>query len=311
MQELTSLPQIIGGLSSRCAEKATAFWQTLTDSVVNVDSLEAAELVKLINNSYRDLSFAFANGLALLADHFNMDAARIIAAANEGYPRNPIPKPSPGVGGYCLTKDPYLYAAVEQQAGHSQLSCHGREVNIRAGRYPLQVLSRFAERLGRPLEDLSILLVGMAFKGWPETNDLRGSTAVDVGRALSRQGCEVMGYDAVVDDASIEALGIKPVTLLEAARKCDALLILNNHPDNVPDGLVARLNGRQTLLFDGWSLLDRHEVEQYDDVVYATMGYMTPEKDGWSLLDRCELEQYGGVVYATMGCMTPEKVTES
>jgi len=91
MQELTSLPQVVGGLTSRCAEKATAFWQTLTDSVVLVDSLEAAELVKLINNSYRDLSFAFANGLALLADRFNLDAGRVIAAANEGYPRNPIP----------------------------------------------------------------------------------------------------------------------------------------------------------------------------------------------------------------------------
>lgn len=278
MQELTSLPQIVGGLSSRCAEKATAFWQTLTDSVVHVDSLEAAELVKLINNSYRDLSFAFANGLALLADRFNLDAARVIAAANEGYPRNPIPKPSPGVGGYCLTKDPFLYAAVDREAGHGLLSCHGREVNQQAGRYPVQVVSRFAERLGRPLSELSVLVVGLAFKGLPETNDLRGSTGVDVGRELARQGCEVLGYDAVVDDAAIEALGVKPVTLHEAAERCDALLILNNHPDNVPDGLIVRLHGRQTLLFDGWSLLDRHEVEQYDGIVYATMGYMTPER---------------------------------
>lgn len=278
MKELTSLPQIVGGLSGRCIERATAFWQTLTDSVVHVDSLEAAELVKLINNSYRDLSFAFANGLALLTDRFNLDAARVIAAANEGYPRNPIPRPSPGVGGYCLTKDPFLYAAVDQQAGHGMLSRHGREVNQQAGRYPLQVVSRFAERLGRPVAELSVLLVGMAFKGWPETNDLRGSTAVDVGRELARQGCEVMGYDAVVDDAAIEALGVKPVTLHAAAGQCDAVLILNNHPDNVPDGLVARLGSRITLLFDGWSMLDRHEAEQYDGVVYATMGYMTPEK---------------------------------
>jgi nucleotide sugar dehydrogenase len=278
MKELTSLPQIVGGLSSRCTEKATGFWQTLTDSVVNVDSLEAAELVKLINNSYRDLSFAFANGLALLADRFNLDAARVIAAANEGYPRNPIPKPSPGVGGYCLTKDPFLYAAVDREAGHGLLSRHGREVNQQAGRYPVQVVSRFAERLGRPLPELSVLVVGLAFKGWPETNDLRGSTGVDVGRELARLGCEVLGYDAVVDDSTIDALGIKPVTLHEAASRCDALMILNNHPDNVPDGLIVRLHGGRTLLFDGWSQLDRHEVEQYDGIVYATMGYMTPER---------------------------------
>lgn len=277
MQELSSLPQIVGGLSVRCVEMASAFWQTLTNSVVQVDSLEAAELVKLINNSYRDLSFAFANGLALLADRFNLDAARVIGAANEGYPRDPIPKPSPGVGGYCLTKDPFLYATVDREAGYGLLSCHGRTVNLQAGQYPLEILSRFAQRLGRPVSGLSVLLVGIAFKGWPETNDLRGSIAADIGRELIRQGCEVMGFDAVVDDAKIQDLGIISVNLHEAAVRCDALLILNNHPDNVPDGLIARLCGRKTLLFDGWSQLDRYEVEQYDGITYATMGYMTPE----------------------------------
>lgn len=279
MQELASLPQIVGGLSSRCVERATSFWQTLTGSVVHVESLEAAELVKLINNSYRDLSFAFANGLAMLADRFNLDASRVIDAANEGYPRNPIPKPSPGVGGYCLTKDPYLYAAVDRQAGHGLLSCMGRAVNQKAGRYPIQVVSRFADRLGRPVSELSVLLVGIAFKGWPETNDIRGSVSVDVARELVSHGCEVMGCDSVLDNSAIEALGIKPVVLHEAAGRCDVLLILNNHPDNVPDGLIARLHGRQTLLFDGWSQLDRHEVEQYDGIVYSTMGYMTPKKN--------------------------------
>ena len=278
MRELITLPQIVGGLSSHCAEKATAFWQTLTDSVVHVDNLEAAELVKLINNSYRDLSFAFANGLALLADRFNLDAARVIAAANEGYPRNPIPRPSPGVGGYCLTKDPFLYAAIDPESGHGLLACLGRMVNQQASHYPVEVLSRFAGRLGRSLPQISVLLVGMAFKGWPETNDLRGSVSVDIGCELVRLGCEVMGYDAVVDDVAIQALGIKPVTLHEAASRCDALLILNNHPHNVPDGLIARLLGRQVLIFDGWSQLDRHEVEQHNCIVYATMGYITPER---------------------------------
>ncbi|MBF9020218.1 nucleotide sugar dehydrogenase [Rhodobacterales bacterium HKCCA1058] len=278
MQELSSLPQIVGGFSSRCAEIASAFWQTLTDGVVRVDSLEAAELVKLINNSYRDLSFAFANGVAALADRFNIDAARVIGAANEGYPRDPIPKPSPGVGGYCLTKDPFLYSAVDREADYGLLSLHGRNINRQAGHYPLKVLSRFAERLGRPVSGLSVLVVGIAFKGWPETNDLRGSTGVDVGRELVRQGCEVMGFDAVIDNAAIQDLGIMPVTLDEAAVRCDAVLILNNHPDNVPDGLVANLSGRPTLLFDGWSQLDRHEVERYDGIVYANMGYMTPDR---------------------------------
>ena len=171
MQELTSLPQIVGGLTNTCAEKSTAFWQTLTDGVVRVDSLEASELVKLVNNGYRDISFAFANGLALLADRFNLDASRIISAANEGYPRNPIPRPSPGVGGYCLTKDPYLYSSVDCESPHSLLSRQGRSVNEKAALYPVEAVNNFYE-CGLSTSALNILIVGIAFKGLPETNDL-------------------------------------------------------------------------------------------------------------------------------------------
>lgn len=278
MQELISLPQIVGGMTDRCAQMACDFWQTLTDSVVRVESLEAAELVKLINNSYRDLSFAFSNGFALLADRFNLDATRIINSANEGYPRNPISKPSPGVGGYCLTKDPYLYASADTGADYALLSRNARQINLEAGLYPVLVLSRFAKRLGRSLSDCSVLCVGLAFKGLPETNDLRGSTGVRVALELMRRGCKVTAYDAIVDNESIEALGIQPVALDRGLSQSDAILILNNHPSNILEGLLTQLKGRTTLLFDGWSQLDRYQIERYSGIVYANMGYMTPEK---------------------------------
>jgi UDP-N-acetyl-D-mannosaminuronic acid dehydrogenase len=275
MQELTSLPQIVGGLTKACAEKATAFWQTLTDGIVRVDSLEASELVKLVNNSYRDLSFAFSNGLALLSDHFNLDAGRIISAANEGYPRNHIPKPSPGVGGYCLTKDPFLYASVNNNGPHALLSRQARYVNEEAALYPVSVVKRFSKRHKYMLSELSILVIGMAFKGLPETNDLRGSISIDVCHKLEGQGSRVLVYDAVVPQHTLKDLGYQTVDIIEAARFCNVVLILNNHPSNIPKGLIMALSGKKSLLFDGWSLLDRIEVEQYDDIVYASMGYMT------------------------------------
>ena len=83
--------------------------------VIPTNCLEAAELVKLINNSFRDLSFAFSNALALIADQYNIDANELVYFANEGYPRNTIAKPSPGVGGYCLTKDP-LFASTSNNS---------------------------------------------------------------------------------------------------------------------------------------------------------------------------------------------------
>lgn len=276
MKELTSLPQIIGGLTAKCGEKATVFWQTVADSTVLADGLEAAELVKLINNGYRDLSFSFANGLALLASKYNLDAARIVTAANEGYPRNHVPLPSPGVGGYCLTKDPYLYAAGSSGDASSRLSIIGREINIEAGAYPLRVLERYRKRRGASLEDLRILVAGLAFKGMPETNDLRNSSGVSIALELKSYGCQVVGFDAVCQPAEVESLGIPFMNMLEGARDSDIVMIMNNHPGNVPTGLLEKFEGRAVLLFDGWSLLDKSSAEQYSELTYANMGYMTP-----------------------------------
>ena len=72
-----------------------SFWSKICPSVISMENLEAAELVKLANNTFRDLSFAFANELALLADRYNVNAFDLIGAANDGYPRNRILKPSP------------------------------------------------------------------------------------------------------------------------------------------------------------------------------------------------------------------------
>lgn len=278
MQELVTLPQIVGGLTGACATAAGDFWRTLTDGIVHVDGLEAAELVKLVNNAFRDLSFAFSNGVALLADRYNLDARRLINAANEGYPRNPVAWPSPGVGGYCLTKDPFLFGAVDPSSGHARLSVEGRRINEEAARYPVRVLERFAERTGRGLDALTVCIVGVAFKGWPETSDLRGSSSITVAEELAARGVRVLAFDAVVEDAELAAVGLEPVALAEGLARADAVLVMNDHPDNLGADVVSALAGRDALLFDGWGLLDRREVEEHEGLTYATMGYVTPER---------------------------------
>lgn len=276
MRELQTLPQIVGGLTSRCAQKASTFFGTLANAVVQVDGLEAAELVKLANNSFRDLSFAFSNSLALLSDRFNVDAFRLISSANEGYPRNTIPLPSPGVGGYCLTKDPFLFAAVAPEMDHAVLARSGRSANRLAARYPVKAFKRWLDRQGKPMSGCRVLVIGLAFKGQPETNDLRGSAALDVAHELKEAGVEVLGWDCVVSPEDIAAHGIRPVSPLEAVADVDGVFILNNHPNNVPAGLVAKMR-QPAFLFDGWSLIDALQVEQHPGLVYATMGYMTSE----------------------------------
>ena len=275
MRELRELPQIVGGLTPACTQRAAAFWGPITNSVVQVDSLEASELVKLANNSFRDLSFAFSNGLAMLADRYNIDAFRLIHSANEGYPRNPIPLPSPGVGGYCLTKDPFLYAAVAPDSVHAGLARAGREANRAAAQYPIEMLQRYAARNNRTVAGMRVLVLGLAFKGIPETNDLRGSTSIDLARGLQDLGALVQGWDAVVARTELARFGIEAVEPLEAVGNVDAIIIMNNHPDNIPPGLISKAR-TPMFVFDGWSMLDARDVEQHAAMTYATMGYITP-----------------------------------
>lgn len=148
MHELKTLPQVVGGYSPQCVKNSVEFWSTLTPSVVRVDTIEAAEMVKLANNTFRDVSFSFANELALLADRYNVNSFELINAANEGYPRNKIPLPSPGVGGYCLTKDPILFSCTSKGLRKDAvLGISSRRVNEKAALYPIKLIKRYAKKI--------------------------------------------------------------------------------------------------------------------------------------------------------------------
>ena len=127
-------------------------------TVVTAESLEAAEMIKLINNSYRDLRFAFSNSVALICDKYNIDAHTVINQANDGYPRDPIASPSPGVGGCCLTKDPLLFACTDWDSPASKLVTQGRKVNDAC--IAITKLEQYAKNCGKSLSSLHIFWLG-------------------------------------------------------------------------------------------------------------------------------------------------------
>jgi nucleotide sugar dehydrogenase len=278
LEELRYLPQIVGGFDAASVEMAARLFGEITNTIVEVGSLEAAEMVKLMNNTFRDLVFSFANEVAFLCDDFNIDAFRLIQAANEGYPRNPIPLPSPGVAGLCLSKDPYLYS--NPQAATSvkpTLGRASRAINSQGAAYVLAKLAAFAKRHGLDTARMKILVVGLAFKGMPETSDYRDSVALEMIQSLDKNNLTIK--DFVIADADIQGLGYTAAgDLAQAVKGVDAILVMNNHYLNNKFNLVQALQGRKApvLLFDGWHLFNRRELEGMG-VTYATMGYMTPE----------------------------------
>jgi UDP-N-acetyl-D-mannosaminuronic acid dehydrogenase len=277
LQELRELPQIIGGYNEDSVEATAALFRELTPTLVRVESLEAAELAKLVNNGMRDLVFAFANETARLAASFDLDVVEVIKAANQGYGRDPVPLPSPGVGGPCLTKDPYILASIRDGRGaESTLSEHGRAVNESMTGFVVQRILDGLAHAGKDPARSRLLACGLAFKGQPETSDVRDSTGVAIALRLKDAGVEVLAHDPVVPADVLEACGLPAAAgPPEGVAGMDAVLFLNNHPSfehlDVPAMLAAM--APRPLVFDGWHQLRVADVLAVGEAVYVGLSF--------------------------------------
>jgi len=233
LKELSKNPQIVGSLDDRSFELTSRLFHSLTPSIIEVPSLEAAEFCKLIDNTFRDHLFSYSNQIAQLAEKLNLDLHELIQAVNYGYSRNKVPIPSPGVGGPCLSKDPYILGSVfDHFKIDSSLIRNARHVNELGPKLVKEKLYSLLKNAGKDPLTAQISLVGMAFKGHPETSDLRDSTSVWFLNELESLK-NVKAYDAVIDDEDLESLGIEATDLEGAFKDSDAVVILNNHKSYV------------------------------------------------------------------------------
>ena len=278
--ELRSLPQVIGAYNDWSYEAVARIFARLGPTIVRSASLEESEVIKLINNAFRDLSFAFANEISLMCEQFNLDAAHLINVANTGYPRNKIALPSPGVGGACLTKDPYILSSAHNYKleGLQTLSTTARKINeFIPRRVADRLLDAFRE-VGKDPAQCHVLVLGIAFKGEPETNDIRGSTAIDFIEYLRPQVAGIRGYDAVVPAETVESLGIQWVEMEDNFAGVDAVAIFNNHRDFAALNLnhLLPMMNPPAIFFDGWNQYTARQIESIANTRYMSLGYLTP-----------------------------------
>lgn len=277
IQELRELPQIIGGINSDSAEATVALFRELTPSIVRVESLESAEMAKLINNTFRDVVFSYANHVAQIAAHFNIDVVSTIQAANRGYPRDKVPLPSPGVGGPCLTKDPYIFASV---AGRLQMETtlfeKGRKINESMHSFVVDRVLEQLRHLGKDPVECSVLVCGLAFKGSPETGDIRNSTALDIIKLLKDKVKTIYGHDAVATAEEISVFNIKPARIPEDFKGKDVVLFLNNHKSygKVDIYSMVRTMQERPIIYDGWHLFRYQDIVQAAPCVYMGISFV-------------------------------------
>ena len=276
LEELRSLPQIIGGFNRDSVEATVAIFRELTSNIIRVESLEDAEFIKLINNCYRDLSFAFSNQVAQIAQGFNINIVECIKAANSGYPRDQVPLPSPGVGGPCLTKDPYFLAFdYKKNNDIKTLSEHGRSINEGMIQHVIDSIFEQFEKTGKNPKESQVLVCGLAFKGDPETTDLRGSTALKVANLLRSKVKKVFVHDPVISSTELEALGFDFAELPIGFKSMDAVLFLNNHPyyKNINVFNMAKALIFPGIIYDGWHLFRHSEILDSHQCVYVGLSF--------------------------------------
>ena len=223
LEELVSNDRCIGGISNACATRALGFYQRFVKGDCLLTTARTAEMVKLVENAFRDVNIAFANELSVISHGLDLDVWEVIRLANR-HPRVNILQPGPGVGGHCIAVDPWFIVHSDPQ--NARLIRTAREVNDDKIDFTIARAVEQVERGG----DAPIAVLGLAFK--PNIDDLRSSPAVEVAlRLAARYGSRVRIVEPYIDalPAAFADSGATLVSLDAALDSCGSAILLVDH----------------------------------------------------------------------------------
>lgn len=284
LSELRELPQIIGAINKESSKSAVNFFSCITRSIVKVSSLETAEMIKLVDNTYRDLRFAFANEIARAADAVGINAFEVVSSGKLGYKRTDVPLPGL-VGGPCLEKDPHiLIESVKSFGIELEITAAARMVNERQ---PIETAETIRKILiEKNIHNPKVVIAGMAFKGVPETDDLRGSMSFKVLRSIKSliPKAKVILFDPVI---SFDALKENfPDDEIErefslAIEGADVLVIANNHPFFALESVtnIKKKMKDNGFIYDYWNHFSKSVFGDLSKFYYA-VGNLTEGNNG-------------------------------
>ena len=258
LNEIEEIPQIISGYSKNCLDKIIKFSSNQFNKTIIASSVEEAEIIKLASNSYRDLNFAFANEISRIANNNNLLGTELINKANFGYKRNHIAKPSIGVGGSCLPKDPVIFShPIKKYKGYifSKLSRLSNDDSIKRA---ITKINKFKNDYFKKNQKLKILIIGIAFKGTPETTDLRNSPSLEIYNKLKKKN-KLDLYDVNSFNIKKQNRELKIVRNLKL-NEYDLILIINNHLEYkklIYKKISKNIGKSKKMMFDPWRLIDK------------------------------------------------------
>jgi len=222
-------PKVVGGMTSNCVDVASALYATCIDQVVPVSSPEAAELVKLLENTFRSVNIALANEMAIVCDKLGVDVWEVVEAAGTkpfGFMKF---TPGPGIGGHCIPLDPHYLAWKMRTLNYkTRFVDLASEINSQMPAFVVEKVSLALNADRKPVNGSKILVLGVAYKR--DIDDVRESPALDVIRLLEEHGAIVAFHDPFIatirEDGHVrQGVDLSP-ELLEGS---DAVVVVTDH----------------------------------------------------------------------------------
>jgi UDP-N-acetyl-D-glucosamine dehydrogenase len=225
--QTVNIPKVVGGCTAACTQVGQLFYSQALETVVPVSSTQVAEMVKLLENTFRMINIGLANEMALMCDRIGINVWEVIdAAATKPFGFMPF-YPGPGLGGHCIPIDPFYLSWKTKQAG-----IEARFIELAGyinGQMPHFVVDKVQNALndaGKPVKGSRILVMGVSYKR--DIDDMRESPALDVMLLLKRRGGIVSYCDPHVPTLHIDGLQMESAPL-ESAAGADCVVIVTDH----------------------------------------------------------------------------------
>jgi UDP-N-acetyl-D-glucosamine dehydrogenase len=236
--QTANIPKVVGGCTSACTEMGREFYAAALESVIPVSSTQVAEMVKLLENTFRMINVGLANEIAMMCDRMRIDVWEVIdAAATKPFGFMPF-YPGPGLGGHCIPIDPFYLSWKTKQAG-----IEARFIELAGyinGQMPHFVVDKVQNALndaGKPVKGSKIHVMGVAYKR--DIEDIRESPALDVMLLLQRRGGILTYSDPHVPALRVEGLDLESAPE-SAASGADCVVVVTDHTAFDYPGLVQR-----------------------------------------------------------------------
>ena len=232
-----NIPKVVGGVTPECTELGALFYRQALETVIPVSSTRVAEMVKLLENTFRMINIGLVNEIAIMCDRMGINVWEVIeAAASKPFGFMPF-YPGPGLGGHCIPIDPFYLSWKSREAGIEarfiELAGH---INGQMPHFVLEKIQNALNDAGKPIKGSHIHILGVAYKR--DIDDVRESPALDVIHLLMKRGATVTYSDPYVPSIQIDGAQLFSARFLDEVSHADCTVIITDHSNVDYEALV-------------------------------------------------------------------------